>query len=98
MIFCIDNYSDPKEIVVYDSIDQLTNMVEWQDILDKGIINIDADGNIYEWDDNKKSEYGGIYGYSMKVVGTNIDLATKCFLIYERLNKPNEFLLDELGP
>ncbi len=95
MIFCIDNYSDPKEILVYDSIDQLTNMVEWQDILDKGVINIDTDGKIYEWDDNQKSEYGSIYGYSMKVVGTNVDLANKCFLTYERLNRPIEFLLDK---
>lgn len=71
MIFCIDNYSNPKEIVVYDSIDQLTKRIEWQDILDKGVINIDANGNIYEWDDNKKSEYRGIYGYSMKVVEIN---------------------------
>ncbi|HEX8018180.1 MAG TPA: hypothetical protein VF465_23380 [Flavobacterium sp.] len=95
MIFCIDNYSKPKEIVVYDSIDQITNMIEWQDILDKGIINIDADGNIYEWDDYKKSEYGRIYGYSMKVVGTNTDLANKCFLTYEKQNRPTEFLLEE---
>ena len=95
MIFCIDNYSNPKEIVVYDSIDQLTNMVEWQDILNNGVTNIDTDGNIYEWDDNKKSEYGSIYGYSMKVVRTDIDLAKKCILTYERLNRPDEFLLDK---
>ena len=55
MIFSIDNNSDPKEIVVYDTINQLTNMVEWQDILDKGVTNIDSDGNVYEWDDKKKN-------------------------------------------
>lgn len=94
MIFSIDNYSVPKEIVVYDTIDQLTNMVEWQDILDKAVTNIDSEGNIYEWDDTKKSEHATIYGYSMKVVGTNIDLANKCLQTYERFNKPAEFYLD----
>ena len=95
MIFSIDNNSDPKEIVVYDTINQLTNMVEWQDILDKGVTNIDSDGNVYEWDDKKKIEHATIYGYSMKVVRTNIDLANKCIQTYERLNRPSEFLLDK---
>ncbi|MGV3609876.1 MAG: hypothetical protein ACO1N0_02935 [Fluviicola sp.] len=95
MIFSIDNYSDPKEIVVYDSIDQLISMVEWQDILDEGVINIDSEGKVYEWDNNRKSENATIYGYSMKVVRTDIDLANKCLRTYERLNRPTEFLLDK---
>jgi hypothetical protein len=94
MIFSIDNYSEPKEVVVYESIDELTNMVEWQDILDKGVTTIDSDGNIYEWDDTKKSEYATIYGYSMKAVKSNFDLANKCLLTYETLNRPTDFLLD----
>lgn len=93
MIFCIDNYSDPKKIIVYDSLHQLVNMVEWQDILDKGIVNIDSEGNIYEWDDTKYSEYATLHGYTMKVVGTNTDLANTCKKIFEKLNKPSEFLL-----
>jgi|JI10StandDraft_1071094.scaffolds.fasta_scaffold1001879_1 hypothetical protein len=95
MIFSIYNYTDPKEVVVYESVYDLTNMVEWQDILDKGVTIIDSDGNIYEWDDTKKSEYATVYGYSMKVVKPNLDLANKCLQTYERLNRPTEFLLDQ---
>ena len=70
-------------------------MIEWQDILDKGVTNIDSEGNIYEWDDSKKSEYATIYGYSMKAIKSNIDLANKCVETYERLNRPTDFLLDQ---
>lgn len=94
MIFCIDNYKKPKEVLVYESIEQLVDMVEWQDISDKGVTNIGSDGLIYEWDDTKRGEYATIYGYSMKVVGTNVDLANNCIQTYERLNKPSEFLLE----
>lgn len=95
MIFSVDNNSDPKEIVVYDDIDQLASMVEWQDVLDTGLVIIDSDGNIYVWDDTKDSEIGATYDYSMKVVGTNTELANKCKQTYERQHGPTEFFLDE---
>ncbi len=70
-------------------------MVEWQDVLDTGLVIIDSDGNTYVWDDTKDPEIGATYGYSMKVVGTNIKLAIKCKQTYERLHGPTEFFLDE---
>lgn len=95
MIFSVDNYSFPKEVTVYESINQLVNMVEWQDILDKGVTTIDTEGKVYEWDSAKNEEYGTVYGYSMRVVEKNMDLADKCIQAYETLSKPSEFLLDK---
>ena len=95
MIFSVDSYPYPKEVTVYESINQLVNMVEWQDILDKGVTIIDTEGEIYEWNSAKNEEYATVYGYSMGVVGTNMDLADKCIRAYKTLDKPSEFLLDK---
>lgn len=95
MVFSVDNYSFPKEVTVYESINQLVNMVEWQDVLDKGVTIIDSEGKIYEWDDAKNEEYATVYEYSMRVAGTNTDLADKCVRAYEALDNLSEFLLDK---
>ena len=95
MIFSVDSYPCPKKVTVYESINQLVNMVEWQDILNKGVTTIDTEGKVYEWDSAKSEEYATAYKYSMRVVGLNTDLADKCNRTYETLDRPSEFFLDK---
>ena len=91
MIFVIDQHTD--EVNVFDSVDQLTSMVEWQDILNDEIAVIDERGNLYKWDSTKSEEIGTIYNYTMTSIGANMDLSQKCNKQYSELNQPNTFSL-----
>ena len=91
MIFEIDQHTN--EVNVYDNFDQLTSMVEWQDILNDDIAVIDELGNIYKWDSRKSEEIGTIYNYTMISIAANIDLSLKCNNQYSELNQPNTFFL-----
>lgn len=91
MIFAIDNFTEQKQTVVYDNISDLTSRVEWQDIQDTGVIIIDEEGNIYNWDETKKEEISTTYDYTMKIVGSNKKLGHSCFITYKRLHEPTEF-------
>lgn len=93
MIFVIDNYTEQKQTLVYNNLSDLTNRVEWQDILDTGVTIIDEEGNIYNWDETKEDEISTTYDYTMKIVDSNKILGQSCFLIYKRLNEPAEFNL-----
>ncbi len=92
MIFLVENYKNKKTVDVYTSLNELTSMIEWQDILGDAII-IDESGNVYKWDNTKKEEIEFTELYSMKVVGKDIALANQCTETYQRLNGPTEFFL-----
>lgn len=93
MIFLID-HNTKQNVSVYDNLTQLSQMVEWQDILDISIIILDEEGRTYAWDDSKKSEYGTVYNYTFKVTGTNQDLLQRCKLTFEKLGRTDEFELE----
>jgi len=91
MIFLIDQHTD--EVNIFDSIEQLASMVEWQDILNDKITVIDEFGNLYKWDSTKSDEIGTIYHYTMTSIGTNMNLSEKCNNRYSELNQPETFFL-----
>lgn len=94
MIFLIDHSNGKQNVVVYDNLIQLSQMVEWQDILDVSCIILDEEGKLYAWDDSKKEEIGTIYDYTFKMIGTNEDLLQRCKLAFEKPGRVDEFELE----
>jgi hypothetical protein len=96
MIFLTDNIRKENriEFIVYDSLEDLSKRVDWQDILDPSLIILDEDGNIYTWDDKKIEEIGIVFNYSFKAVRTDLDLAKRCKAKFFEMGRPYSF---ELG-
>lgn len=65
MIFLIDKVDCEHQVIVYKSIADLTQRVEWQDIFEKKSIIIDENGIEYKWDSSKNNEIGSVYNYSL---------------------------------
>jgi len=82
---------DKVEVFVYVNLEDLAQRVEWQDILDESIRILDEDGNIYVWDDAKRSEVGTVYHYSFKRHGVDLELIKKCKDKFIQLGKPDNF-------
>jgi hypothetical protein len=60
MIFLTDNIRKENriEFIVYDSLEDLSQRVDWHDILDSASTILDEEGKIYSWDDTKEEEVG----------------------------------------
>ena len=56
MIFLIDIVDSEHQVIVYESIPDLIQRVEWQDIFEGKSIIIDENGTEYEWDSTKRDE------------------------------------------
>jgi hypothetical protein len=74
-IFNVYLNQNKYEILTYESIDEIVNSIEWQDVLEDYFMIIDEQGNIYKWDESKDIEYGTVYGYSLKIVDYDIELS-----------------------
>jgi hypothetical protein len=95
MIFVLDEADTVVEVSVYESLEQLANMVEWQDFFEGKSIILDEEGKTYSWDTSKTEEYGFTYGYTLTAVGTNHKLLDKCMKQYEESGRPDEFEMDK---
>jgi hypothetical protein len=93
MIFLTEKIrnSDRIEVIVYDTLEQLSESVDWQDILDEAIKILDDSGKIYKWDDTKKNEYGMVFNYSFRVIGIDEELVRKCNNEFIRLGQSETF-------
>ena len=78
MIFLIDKIDSEHQVIVYDSITDLTQRVEWQDIFEGKSVIIDENGTEYEWDSSKKNEIGTIYDYTLIPTIRISELVTEC--------------------
>lgn len=78
MIFLIDIVDSKHQVKVYESIADLTQRVEWQDIFEGKSIIIDNNGIEYEWDSSKKNEIGSVYNYSLIPTSRVSELITEC--------------------
>jgi len=78
MIFLIDILDSKHQVKVYESIADLTQRVEWQDIFEGKSIIIDNNGIEYEWDSSKKNEIGSVYNYSLIPTSRVSELITEC--------------------
>ena len=96
MIFLIEKPASGESIkvVVYDSLEDLAQRVEWQDILEQSLRILDEEGNIYVWDDTKTNEWGIVYGYSLITNGTDTPLASKCKEKLNQLGHPGDFKIE----
>lgn len=65
MIFLIHKVNSNHQVIVYESISDLTQRVEWQDIFYSESIVIDKNGIEYQWDSSKKDEIGTVFDYTM---------------------------------
>lgn len=65
MIFLITIVNSKNQVIVYESISDLTQKVEWQDIFEGKSIIIDENGIEYQWDSTKTDEIGTVYDYTM---------------------------------
>ena len=65
MIFIV-NFEAPPEVIIYNSLEQITHSIEWQDIFEGRDIIIDHEGNQYKWNDLKQEEFGTVYDYTLK--------------------------------
>jgi hypothetical protein len=86
MIFLIDKVDSEHQVIVYESIADLTQRVEWQDIFEGKSIIIDKNGTEYEWDSSKKNEIGTVYNYTLIPTSRVSELITECLKGFE-LNK-----------
>ena len=96
MIFLTDNIKKENgiEFIVYDSLEDLSRRVDWQDILDPCSTILDEDGKIYEWDDTKAEEIGTVFDYSFQAVRMDLDLAKRCKAKFLELGQPGCFDLE----
>ncbi len=78
MIFLIDKVNSEHQVIVYESITDLTQRVEWQDIFEGKSIIIDENGIEYEWDSSKKNEVGTVYNYSLIPTSRVSELIAEC--------------------
>tara|TARA_Y100001933_G_C18626123_1_gene408384 strand:- start:203 stop:484 length:282 start_codon:yes stop_codon:yes gene_type:complete len=78
MIFLIDIVDNEHQVIVYESITDLTKRVEWQDIFEGKSIIIDKNGTEYEWDSSKKDEIGIVYDYTLTPTSRVSKLITEC--------------------
>jgi hypothetical protein len=76
------------EVVIYDSLEDLAQRVEWQDILADSLKILDENGNVYVWDNSKRNEFGTIFDYSFKTNGTDLELINKCKDKFIQLGQP----------
>jgi hypothetical protein len=93
MIFLTEKTVDKKkiEVIVYESLEDLSERVEWRDILDDSLIILDDQGRIFAWDDSQNNEVGTIYHYTFKVVGMDSELAEKCQTKFNEFEQVWEF-------
>jgi len=78
MIFLIDKVDSEHQVIVYDSIPDLTQRVEWQDIFEGKSVIIDENGTEYEWDSSKKNEIGTVHDYTLIPTARISELITEC--------------------
>jgi hypothetical protein len=63
-IFSLNRNNSKIEVCVYDSLEDFTQRIEWQDTLDDNFVIIDKNGNIYKWDESKSEEFATTYNYT----------------------------------
>jgi hypothetical protein len=85
------------EVFVYDSLEDLAQRVDWQDILDESLRILDEDGNLYAWDDSKRNEVGTVFEYSFKRNGTDPELMRKCKDKFIQLGQPDSFEIETVA-
>jgi hypothetical protein len=85
---------DRIEVFVYDSLEDLVQRVDWQDILDNSLRILDEDGNLYVWDESKRTEVGTVFDYSFKTNGTDFELVKKCKDKFNQLGQPDSFEIE----
>jgi GTP-sensing pleiotropic transcriptional regulator CodY len=82
------------EVFVYDSLEDLAQRVDWQDILDESLKILDEDGNLYVWDDSKRNEVGSVFSYSFKTNGTDFEFVKICKEKFNQLGQPDSFVIE----
>jgi GTP-sensing pleiotropic transcriptional regulator CodY len=82
------------EVLVYDSLKDLAQRVDRQDIQDKSLKILDEEGNVYIWDESKRKEVGTVFDYSFKTNGTDTELIRKCKDKFTQMGQPDYFELD----
>ena len=93
MIFLIDRVEGANrlEVNVYESLEDVSQRIDWQDILDPLLTILDEQGKIYVWDDSRQDEVGTDFNYSFKPIGTNLELAGKCKAKFLQSGKSDSF-------
>jgi hypothetical protein len=91
MIFLIDKIGKALDILVYESISDLTSRVEWQDIFEGTSTIIDESGFIFKLEPSKKGEVGLVYNYNMIQTDRKSKLIEICLEEYNLKGKPSEF-------
>ncbi|MCK8521280.1 hypothetical protein M0D21_06870 [Aquimarina sp. D1M17] len=81
MIFLIDKIDFEHQVIVYKSITDLTQRVEWQDVFEGKSIIIDENGTEYEWGSSKKNEIGTVYNYTLIPTSRVSELIDECLKI-----------------
>jgi hypothetical protein len=96
MIFLIcKEFADNKiDVVVYESLKDLSQRVEWQDIISNTCKILDEDGVLYRWDDSKREEWATVFDYSFKAKGTDLELLQICNTTFSNLGYPESFELE----
>jgi hypothetical protein len=82
------------EVIVYDSLEDLSQRVDWQDVLGDSLRILDEEGQIHIWDHSKKEEVGTVFKYSFKTNGRDLELAEKCKRLFVQLGKPRCFEIE----
>ena len=97
MIFLTDNIRKGNriEFIVYDSLEDLSQRVDWRDILDPSLTILDEEGRIYVWDNSKRDEVGTVFNYSFKTIGIDLNLAEKCKTKFLQLGQQDSFEIDK---
>ena len=91
MIFILDEFGS---VDVYESIDEVVNYIEWQDIFEGEQLILDDKGNIYEWDSSKTNEIGTVYDYTLILSSRKSKLIDKVIAAYLKLGNPESFKID----
>jgi hypothetical protein len=94
MVFIVYKLDSQFVVDAYSSLTEVSDSIEWQDILNDELTILDEEGSTYAWDNSKKDEYATIYGYTLHKIGSNKELAEKCKLTYGNEGHPDQFFMD----
>lgn len=93
-IFSLYREKNIFEIYVYESLEDFTNRIEWQDVLNEHLIILDEHGNIYKWDKSKTNQFSTTYNYTLAIKKTDAELGKICQQNYALNNFSNEFTIE----
>ena len=99
MYFVVEKIPDSgSRVDSYESLFDISNSLEWQDVVSGAYIILSTSGKKYSWDISKNNEKANVYGYSLIEIGENMELASFLEAAFQQRGWPDSIEEIELKP